>query len=85
MAELMGYDTTQNDGQLEIGIVTSCEAHRILIIDSGENGMDRKAKNSILKLILGGLRDYTQLDVGRFERVLTGIFHDGGRMTFWAI
>jgi len=80
MPEFMGYDATQNDGELELGVVTPCETHRIVVVDTGENWVDCKTKDRVLELILGGLGYYSQHDVRSFERFLTGISRDGGGM-----
>jgi hypothetical protein len=81
----VGYDTTQNDGDLELGVVTPCEMRHIVVVDAGQNRDNCKTKGSVLELILGGLRQYAQRDVGSFERLPTGILRVSGGMPRWAV
>lgn len=68
MADFVGYDTTQNDGDLELGVVTLGATHSIFVVDTGETRMDCKTKDSVPEPILGGLREYPERDVGGFGR-----------------
>jgi len=74
MSDFVGDDATQNDRDLELGAVTPCETHRIVVVDAGENRDYCKTKESVLELILGGLGEYAQRDVGSLERLPTGIW-----------
>ena len=54
MSDFVGYDATQNDRDLKLGVVTPREVHRIVVVDAGENRDYCKTKESVLELILGG-------------------------------
>jgi hypothetical protein len=73
MPDFVGYDTTQNDGDFELGVVTPCEMRHIVVVDTGQNRDNGKTKGSVLELILGRFGEYAQRDVGSFERPTTGI------------
>jgi hypothetical protein len=85
MSDFVGYDTTQNDRDLELGVVTPCEMRHIVVVDSGQNRDNCKGKGSVLELILGGLGEYAQRDVGSFERFPTGILWESGGMSPGAV
>jgi hypothetical protein len=80
MSDFVGYDATQNDRDLELGAVTPCEMHRIVVVDAGENRDYCKTKESALELILDGLGEYAQHDVGSLERLLAGAEREAGRI-----
>jgi hypothetical protein len=85
MSDFVGYDATQNDRDLKLGVVTPCEMHRIVVVDASKNRDNCKTKDSILELILGGLREYAQRDVGSFEWPPTGILRVSGGMSCGAV
>jgi hypothetical protein len=78
VSDFVGYDATQNDRALKLGVVTPCEMHRIIVVDTGENWDNCKTKDSVLEPILGGFVEYTQHDVGSFERLPTWILRVSG-------
>ena len=42
MPNFVGYGATQNDADLEFGVVTVGAMHRIFVVDTGENRNDCK-------------------------------------------
>jgi hypothetical protein len=85
VSDFVGYDATQNDRALKLGVVTPCEMHRIIVVDTGENRDNCKTKDSVLEPILGGFGEYTQHDVGSFERLPTWIVRVSGGMPRGAV
>jgi hypothetical protein len=80
MSDFVGYNATENDRDLKLGAVTPCKTHRIIVVDAGETRDNCKTKDRVLELILGGLGEYAQRDVGSFERLPTGILPVSGGM-----
>jgi hypothetical protein len=85
MSDFVGYDATQNDGDLELGVVTPCEMRHIVVVDTGKDRDNCKTKGSVLEPILGGLGEYAKRDVGSFERLPTGILRVSGGMSCGAV
>jgi len=73
MPEFVGDDAAQNDGDLELVAIPLGTPQRVVIVDGGENRNDCKTKNSILKLVLGSLREHAQHDIGSPKRLETRI------------
>ena len=64
MTKFVGHHTTQDDGELELGVIPLGAPQRKLVIHTGENGMDSKTKDAILGLVQNGCGEYAHPDVG---------------------
>jgi hypothetical protein len=81
MTEFVGYGATQNYRDLDLSIVTLAAAHRIVVIDTGENRVDGKTEDSGLELVLDGRGKHSQPEIGSVGRFLAGSLRaSGGRL-----
>ena len=71
MTEFVGHHAAQNDGELELSVVVPGATQCKLVIDTGENGMDGKTKDRVLKLILDESGKYAQSEVAGSGAFLT--------------
>src|ERR1700730_3457833 len=85
MSNFVGYDAAQNNGDLKLRVVTLGATQHIVVIDTGENRYDCENKDFALEPILGGLREYPQLDVSSFEGPLTRFLPNAGQLPHRAI
>jgi hypothetical protein len=81
MSNFVGHDATQDEMDLELGIISNGTAHHAVVVDTGKQWTDSKTKDGVLKLITGGRCEYPQNDVRRLRRFVTGILLDSARMT----